>query len=166
MRELSEWNLKMHYGEYNYFTLEGLKSIASSNVEFIEEHKAFSSSMLDEFYRDAALVYNSTHFPDGHGGGMECVTMEGALRGAVPLLSKEWVAPWPGAPGLDACYKFDILSNKLNGTENNIPDIVRDIDPLSKEYHDKQCAARDFVVSNYKDTKVCKLLYNTLKDII
>lgn len=167
MHKLPNWKLELHSGvsARDYFTVQRLLELQAGleSVEFIDYDHAFTLAELDGIYENAALTYNATYFPNGH-GGLECATMEAALRGVVPILTPEWIEPWDDCPPLDACYKFDIMSKHLNGTDNTIAEVVAEIDITSKDYSNRQHALVEYI-QRFDSLVLAKEFLGILKDV-
>ncbi len=159
MKELPDWRLTINSKTSTFFYLKTIQTMIEDMTNVELNNESFERD-LDEIYGDAALVYTATKFPEGDKGGMENVTLEAVVRGAVPLTTDDWCG-WPDSPPEDAVYKFSIIDEKGN---SNLVDIIRGIDPRSKEYADKQRRVMDFVIAMKGDVFVATDFVSVLRE--
>jgi glycosyltransferase involved in cell wall biosynthesis len=145
---LPDWRAELHSGAFFFHYAKNLLKDASTNVTWDK-----STGIDLDIYYGSALTYAASDFGPGSDGGMECVALEGAVRGSVPLLSDNWVAPNPDSPPEDAVYKFSI-----NGSECNIYDVISNIDPRSKDYVERQRSIFEYIRENKRDTTQARKL--------
>lgn len=158
VQQLPEWRLSINSHTTTYFHLKNVKEMVEDcgNIELNTESYKRD---LDDIYRDAALVYSASYFPEGNEGGMENVALEGSVRGAVPLVTPEWCGH-PNSPPEDAVYKFSVVDE--NG-KSNLVDILSEIDPRSEDYKTRQKNLIEFIKRHKADTVVAKKFIKILK---
>lgn len=161
MKELPDWYLTINSKTSTFFYLKTIKTMVEDMTNVELNNESFERD-LDGIYHDAALVYTATKFPAGDKGGMENVTLEAVVRGAVPLTTDDW-CNYSGSPPEDAVYKFSIHNEH---GDSNLVDIISDIDPRSKEYTDKQRRVMDFVISTKSDIVVADDFVEVLREYL
>jgi len=153
--QLHEWKIELHSGENVWHYRDKImEMIGDSNVSLHEEDKILD---LDEIYDGVSLLYNATLYPSSTWGGVESATLEGVVRGAVPLLSHEWVEPNSGAIPCDACYKFSISDGK-----SNLVEVISNIDPGSRGHKKRWENVKAFVKETNSDRVAAEKLLKVL----
>ncbi len=149
IQNLPDWSADFHSGTFFYHYAKDLFANAA-NVTW------FKTVDIDlDIYYESALTYAASYFGGGDEGGMECVTLEGAVRGSVPLLSDNWVEPYLDSPPESLVYKFSIVDKK-----SDLQDVISNIDPSSKDYLRRQRGIFEWIKENKRDTiQAKKLLY-------
>jgi glycosyltransferase involved in cell wall biosynthesis len=153
MHFLPNWRAELHTGRYYYFYAKKIEEIMAQNTIWYK-----NLDINYDVYYDAALTYAASYLGNGSDGGMECVSMEGAVRGAVPLITDNWVAPHLDSPAEDIVYKFSIKDGKTN-----LLDVISNIDPQSSDYLRRQQEIFEYVKTFKRDTVQAKKLLWLMK---
>jgi glycosyltransferase involved in cell wall biosynthesis len=158
MKSLPDWRAKIYSGENVWYHRDEILKKADEGIGNVSLHLEHKFLDYDSIYRNAALVYHATKFEPMDYGSTESAVLEGVVRGAVPLISNEWILP----DGFDeeSAFKFSIYKK-----ESDLVDVVGKVYPGSKEYCAKQAAAYNILEKRYKDTRVAKLLEKVLKSV-
>lgn len=142
------WQAELHSSVFFYHYAKTLEKDFGNNITW------FKDKDIDyDIYYGSALTYAASYFGGGDEGGMECVSLEGAVRGSVPLLSENWVAPNLDSPPEDIVYKFSV-----NGKFHDLVDVLATIDPSSKDYLRRQREIFEWVKKYKRDTLQAKRL--------
>lgn len=155
MKRLPEWRTELHSSRFFFHYAKKIEEMMPANVMWDK-----SPAIDYDIYYNAALTYAASYFGEGSDGGMECVSLEGAVRGAVPLLSDNWVAPNLDSPPEGLVYKFSV-----NRNVSNLYDVISNIDPKSKDYVNRQRGIFEWVKKYKRDTIQAKRLLWLYKEL-
>jgi hypothetical protein len=155
MKRLPDWQTELHSSRFFFHYAKKIEEMMPANVMWDK-----SPAIDYDIYYNAALTYAASYFGEGSDGGMECVSLEGAVRGAVPLLSDNWVAPNLDSPPEGLVYKFSV-----NRNVSNLYDVISNIDPSSKDYVNRQRGIFEWVKKYKRDTIQAKRLLWLYKEL-
>ena len=143
-----EWKFEMYSGENVWHYRDKIMNMTWDDDRFdLWLHE--KNLDLDEIFQGVPLLYSATKYPPETRGGVESAVLEGVIRGAVPILSNEWVEPYPAAFPKDACYSFDAEKGYLSY-------VIDEIDIHSTDFVGRRILAQDFVRENLADRIVAK----------